>query len=595
MAGVPRRCGRGRRCDPLIARLWVVALLALAGCDDPCPLGAHRQVDVDADGRLRRCVLADGTEHGPWQRQDLQGRVVQGGRKSVGVRVGTWTWRDAQTGQTRQRGSYDRQGRQTGRWATWHAGRQLEASGLYRDGVKVGLWERWDSTGHLVERAWWTGGEGHGRVERFHPDGGRSGAGTLVDGLKQGEWSEWRTDGSLARRGPWWGDEPEGVHHSWHPDGSRESRGSFDGGRPVGVWTWWHPGGQLAAEGEYRSGRRWGRWKQWTTEGRALPDRVDVILQDGVGWGEASETPEGGWVYAADGRPTDVLVHEERIRVGFGNRAFLLDGDGAVLTMAEAPVPLAAHAPVAMGDRAAFALDNGDVLVVDPNRAWMLELRGGLASAGIGLLGSTIVYADDTGVRGVSDQRWWRVAVGAGVDRIAAGEGTVVVGLDNKEVVGLTSDGQEEWRRPVFGRLVAAPIVAGGVAVVATDEPALRAIDLSTGTFRWSLPVPGLDAQAWVARSGGSVVVTAAGQTRAVSLQDGVSTSFAPLEGARSAVLAGQTLARVDDRQRLHLSERVVQIPGADAVFWVDDSRVLVRTDASELMLVPVAPGVPQE
>lgn len=69
---------------------------------------------------------------------------------------------------------------------------------------------------------------------------------------------------------------------------------------------------------------------------------------------------------------------------------------------------------------------------------------------------------------------------------VEAGNGLVLVGNQKAELIALSSQtGEERWRQPLYGNLIATPLVHNGVVVAISDGGAVEAFDSTTGELKW--------------------------------------------------------------------------------------------------------------
>lgn len=80
----------------------------------------------------------------------------------------------------------------------------------------------------------------------------------------------------------------------------------------------------------------------------------------------------------------------------------------------------------------------------------------------------------------------WRVDLRARLQAgVGAGEGIVVVGTPDGEVIALDASGKERWRARVTSEVQGVPLVTGDIVVVRTTDTRMFGLDLRDGKRRW--------------------------------------------------------------------------------------------------------------
>jgi len=584
VAGLPRRRGHGVWGRTLS---WLV--LALWGCASaPCPGGTSLRVTVGDNGRERACILPDGTHHGPYAEFDAKGTRIAAGIKRRGKAVGSWTWY-YENGSVMRQGSYI-DGVPDGLWVEFHPSGPIRQRGRYRSGVKVGYWEELGVDGDREVTSMWTDGEGTGQSTTFHGDGVRASFGALDQGRRVEVWEERWPDGSRASRGRFINGLEDGEFTTWHETGARASNGHYQRGVKIGEWTEWHDNGETAARGRLDAGQHRGLWQYWSRNGKQLPTAHDQAVQSGVGWIAAQRHPDPrvDWIHAGgQGAATGAAVTPKGIGYAVGRQIFELDWTGEVIRLATSVEPLAPQAPFVLGSELIFRTQKGNALIVGTDRWRLHEL--GARDLPWAFTGVTLVYADDTGLRGFDRADWWQLAVGGQIDHVGAGDGLAVAVTTTRKVVAADLHGKKLWSADAAGRAIAAPIVASGVVVVATDEGALRAFSAVDGHELWSRPVPGLAAGAVVTANKQAVAVLTSLGAREFLLADGGTRVLVDVLATVSAGYVDDELARIDEADQLHVGTMVVPLSGASGPVGTGEDRVAVSTDRGELVVLRIS------
>ena len=116
--------------------MLLFALLPAALATPPCPDGSSALTRADARGREEGCLAPDGRFIGPYQRYRLDGSLESSGSMANGLPQGRWTWYHP-GGAKAQEGTLDG-GNEVGSWTTWDPSGQrlalIEASPLLVEG-----------------------------------------------------------------------------------------------------------------------------------------------------------------------------------------------------------------------------------------------------------------------------------------------------------------------------------------------------------------------------------------------------------------------------------------------------------------------------
>ncbi|MCP4128471.1 MAG: outer membrane protein assembly factor BamB [Gammaproteobacteria bacterium] len=131
--------------------------------------------------------------------------------------------------------------------------------------------------------------------------------------------------------------------------------------------------------------------------------------------------------------------------------------------------------------------------------------------------GSRVYVADREGVVKALDSSSGRIVWSVEKEGLeisggpGAGEGLVLIGTSNGEVVALSEqDGSEKWRARVSSEVLSVPKVGRGVVVVHTIDGKLYAMDASDGKLKWvydrSIPVLTLHGNSSPVISGSAVI-----------------------------------------------------------------------------------------
>lgn len=155
-------------------RMWVITAvtLALTGPMAPAP-----EVRVRADGEAQAGFQLDGEHLNRYQRPfsglltivDDSGRPLQAGAYVNGLRDGRWeTW--YANGQRQATGTYVA-GRRTGRHDGWWPNGQPKSCSDFANDVYDGEVRDWDQEGHLVRRAHYVAGQEQGLQQLWRADG----------------------------------------------------------------------------------------------------------------------------------------------------------------------------------------------------------------------------------------------------------------------------------------------------------------------------------------------------------------------------------------------------------------------------------------
>jgi len=117
---------------------------------------------------------------------------------------------------------------------TWHANRQIAASGTFVTGKRTGPWEFYFPNGQVERRGLYVGGVEEGLWTTFHPDGSKKSEGEMVDGREHGPWTYWDLDGSSIT-GRWNLGRREGVWVIHDAEGQPVAERVYENGRLVGM------------------------------------------------------------------------------------------------------------------------------------------------------------------------------------------------------------------------------------------------------------------------------------------------------------------------------------------------------------------------
>ncbi|GJM22533.1 MAG: hypothetical protein DHS20C15_24480 [Planctomycetota bacterium] len=140
-----------------------------------------------------------------------------------------------------------------GAYTIWWSDDQPKERGEALGGQRHGEIERFHPDGSLSLRGEFVSGVPEGRVEQFYPnDGGLQVAEHRVAGLLQGDREEFYPNGSLRRRTPYVRDLREGLEEGWHRDGALALRREWRAGLGSGRWEEFDSAGNLL-----RTEHRW--------------------------------------------------------------------------------------------------------------------------------------------------------------------------------------------------------------------------------------------------------------------------------------------------------------------------------------------------
>jgi antitoxin component YwqK of YwqJK toxin-antitoxin module len=292
----------------------MLPMLLVAAAPLAPPLSAAeviRQQDAAGHVRVVREVAEDAggncVNHGLWQEFAVDGRLVAEGHYDMGRRTGAWRrWLDATAEAPSLAPTLE------GFIAPFVSEAEFAAGQLH------GQWLVSDALGRPCLAITFAGGERHGDLQQWNPDGRLVCRETYRHGLLDGETFDrdaaeqrlthaanyvrgyrvvrgtaYLADGSGRRRcegdflvGPqtvaaaddFWesrlaefahGDEciPHGLWRHWHPKGQLAASGRYEWGRPEGDFVWRHDNGQKAAAGSYAAGQPSGAWRWWNADG----------------------------------------------------------------------------------------------------------------------------------------------------------------------------------------------------------------------------------------------------------------------------------------------------------------------------------------
>lgn len=203
----------------------------------------------------------------------------------------------------------------------------------------------------------------------------------------------------------------------------------------------------------------------------------------------------------------------------------------------------------------------------------------------------------------------WSTDVGDNVaTRPVLADGTLVVGSEDGDIVGLDPDGGEvRWRTSTGGPVVSWPVATGGLVVIGSDDGVVRALDPADGSVRWTFEVGGGIEAPITAVEGGFLVADRSGQvTRLTGTGREVWTSapggtlrteVTTLEDGQAALVAGGDVVSLDlatgaERWRRHgdFVGPVAQIGGRAALVAAGADGGVVALDGAGAVVERWAP-----
>lgn len=217
-----------------------------------------------------------------------------------------------------------------------------------------------------------------------------------------------------------------------------------------------------------------------------------VVVQSGDGL-LALERDTGDLLWRADDLPPSPSTAElgPFVLVAGGSEVRALRGvDGAEAWRLELPGPVVGP-PAVVGPRLVVATRDGAVLSVDGHRGevrWRAEVGVDVVDPPvtddriIGIIGDDDVFR---GVRVESGAIAYEAELRA-VDGFALSRGELFAATAGRQLVAVDDQGAEQWREDLDAGASAAPVVVGGVVVVATDDGTVRAFARSDGEPLWA-------------------------------------------------------------------------------------------------------------
>ena len=211
---------------------------------------------------------------------------------------------------------FDKEGRKTGVWKTFHVSGRITESGTYLAGLKHGVFRFFDSRenvvkveeykrgekvirdeaalpvveiqerrrddGSLEETVTYVNGSKQGVSRRFDESGEVIGGSvfesdqiiaegiTQMDGTRSGFWKEYWDNGNVRSEGVYIDGVRDGEWTFYRFSGEKEQQGEYVQGDFNGRWTWWYPGGFVHRKEDYSFGELDGEFIELDPEGQTI-------------------------------------------------------------------------------------------------------------------------------------------------------------------------------------------------------------------------------------------------------------------------------------------------------------------------------------